>query len=221
MLHSRVEIILRFFRFGKLLHGFFRPEHDSHVTRCTYLRPFFVRTLFHDLETGSDQRADVNFNLEVTAVVVMHGVRGRTVPKLRMFDLHVVKRLSPDIIILEKGTNDLTRNGREVVGSEIDDFVRFLLDNLTIHVVGVCYVRLRVFSCVTSETSFLTRANALEQYTSAVLGDLPNVFCWLHYPFSSLGKDFYIDDGVHLNSVGQYQLYRSYRSAILRAIGML
>ena len=66
----------------------------------------FVRRLCHDLEISSDQRADVNFNLEVTAVVFMHGVRCRTVPKLRMFDLHVVKRLSPDIIILEKGTND-------------------------------------------------------------------------------------------------------------------
>ena len=67
----------------------------------------FVRRLCHDLEISSDQRADVNFNLEVTAVVFMHGVGGRTVPRLRMFDLHVVKRLSPDIIILKIGTNDL------------------------------------------------------------------------------------------------------------------
>lgn len=181
----------------------------------------FVRRLCHDLETGFDQRADVNFNLEGTAVVFMHGVGGRTVPKLRMFDLHVVKRLSPDIIILEIGTNDLTRVGPEVVGSEIDDFVRFLLDNLAVRVVGICHVIPRVFSCATSTISFLTRATALNQYTTAVLGDLPNVFCWLHSAFSSTSKDFYLDDGVHLNSVGQYQLYRSYRGAILRAIRML
>ena len=91
-------------------------------------------------------------------MVFMHGVGGRTVPKLRMFELHVVKQLSPDIIILETGTNDLTRSGPEVVVSEIDDFVRFLLDNLTVRVVGVCHVIPCVFSCVTSETSFLTRA---------------------------------------------------------------
>ena len=83
----------------------------------------FVRRLCHDLETGFDQRADLNFNLKGTAVVFMHGVGGRTVPKVRMFDLHVVKQLSPDIIILEIGTNDLTQVGPEVVGSEIDDFV--------------------------------------------------------------------------------------------------
>ena len=104
----------------------------------------FVRRLCHDLETGFDQRADLNFNLKGTAVVFMHGVGGRTVPKLRMFDLHVVKQLSQDIIILEIGTNDLTRVGPEVVGSEIDDFVRFLVDNLAVRVVGNCHVIPRV-----------------------------------------------------------------------------
>ena len=67
----------------------------------------FVCRPCHDLEISSDQRADANFNLEVTAVVFKHGVVGRTVPKLRMFDLHVVKRLSPAIVILDLGTNDL------------------------------------------------------------------------------------------------------------------
>ena len=57
---------------------------------------YFVRSLRHDLETGFDQRAKQNFNLdhEGTASVFMHGVGGRTVPELRMFDLNVVKHLS-------------------------------------------------------------------------------------------------------------------------------
>ena len=104
-----------------------------------------VRRLCHDLETGFDQWADVNFNLEGTAVFFMHSVGGRKEPKFRMFDLHVVKRLSLDIIILETRTNDFTCTGPEVVGSEIDDFVRFLLDNLTTRKVGVCHVIPRVF----------------------------------------------------------------------------
>ena len=174
------------------------------------------------METGFDQRADLNYNLKGTAVVFMHGVGGQTVPKLHMFDLHMVKKLSLDIIILEIGTNDLTRVGPEVVGSEIDDFVRFLVDNLAVRVVSVCHVIPRVFSCAASQTSFLTSATALNQYTNAVLGDLPKFFfSWVHTPFSSPGKDFYLNDGVHLNSVGQYQLYRSYRGAILRAIRMV
>ena len=114
----------------------------------------FVRRLCHDLETGFDQRADLNFNLKGTAVVFLHGLGGRTAPKLCMFDLHVVKQLSPDIIILEIGTNDLTRVGPEVVGSEIDDFVRFMVDNLAVRVVGVCHVIPRVFSCAASQLHF-------------------------------------------------------------------
>ena len=61
----------------------------------------------------------------------------------------------------------------------------------------------------------------LEAVHEAVLGDLPDAFCWLHFAFSSPDKEFYLDDGLHLHSVGQYQLYRSYRGAILRAIRML
>ena len=106
----------------------------------------------------------------------MYGVGGRTVPKLRMFDLSVVKQLSPDIIILEIGTYDLSHVGPEVVGSAIDDLVRLLLDNFAFRVVGVCHVIPRVFSCAATETSFLTSATALNQYTSAVLEELPNVF---------------------------------------------
>ena len=105
----------------------------------------FVRRLCHDLKTGVDQRADLNANLKGTGVVLMHGMGSRTVPKLRMFDLHVVKQLSPDIIILEIRTSDLTHIGPEVVGPEIDDFVRFLADNLAVHVVRICLVIPRVF----------------------------------------------------------------------------
>ena len=41
----------------------------------------------------------------------------------------------------------------------------------------------------------------MNQYKNAVLGDLPNVFCWVHTPFSSPGKDFNLNDGFHLGCV--------------------
>ena len=40
-------------------------------------------------------------------------------------------------------------------------------------------------------------------------------------PFNSPLKDFYVQDGVHLNPTGQYLLYRSYSGAVLKAVGML
>jgi len=54
-----------------------------------------------------------------------------------------------------------------------------------------------------------------------VLDDLPNVFFWSHVEFNSPHKDLYWKDGVHVNPTGQYLLYRSYRGAILTAVGLL
>ena len=129
----KLEIILRFFCIAKFPHAllinFVSKNMDGTSPIVLILGHLFICGLCHDLETGADQQADVNFNLQSTAVIFMHGMGDQTVPKLCMFDRHVVKQLSSDIIIMERETNDLTRIGPGVVGSEIffsDDFVRFL-----------------------------------------------------------------------------------------------
>lgn len=48
-----------------------------------------------------------NFHLPVSSTVQFYGIGGRTVPKLRQFDLHVVARSQPTILILDIGSNDL------------------------------------------------------------------------------------------------------------------
>lgn len=83
----------------------------------------FVKRLFSDLQTGFDARADVNLALQGTVFVQWHGTGGRTVAKLRAFDLSKVHSSSPDIIILEVGTNDLSHLPPEVVGSAIEELV--------------------------------------------------------------------------------------------------
>ena len=75
----------------------------------------FVKRLNRDLRAGFDCRASIDFQLQGTASVRLHGVGGRTVDKLKSFDLHVVQDLSPDIVILEIGTNDLPSSKPEVV----------------------------------------------------------------------------------------------------------
>ena len=66
----------------------------------------------------------LDFKLRGTASVRLNGVGGRTVEKVRSFDLHVVHDLSPDTVILEIGTNDLPFSKPEVVGSAIEELVR-------------------------------------------------------------------------------------------------
>ena len=60
--------------------------------------------------------------------------------KALYYDLGALTEFSPDIIILEIGTNDLTVSAPEVVGSAIDDFVRFLRCSFAVKIIGVCEV---------------------------------------------------------------------------------
>ena len=72
----------------------------------------------------------------------LYGVGGRTVPKLRKFHLGVVSKISPSIVILEIGTNDLANTPPEVVGSEIEDLVHLLISQYLVRVVVLCHVTL-------------------------------------------------------------------------------
>ena len=53
---------------------------------------------------------------------------------------HVVRKPSPDIVILETGTNDLSSLGPEEVSSQIDDLVASLIQEFSVRVVGACLV---------------------------------------------------------------------------------
>ena len=99
-----------------------------------------MKRLQCDLNASFDARADRSFHLEGTATASLFDVGGRTVQKLRQYDLHVVRRLAPDVVILEIGTNDLSVLGPEVVGSSIEELVRSLLDDFSVSVIGVCHV---------------------------------------------------------------------------------
>ena len=119
---------------------------STQVPKVLILGHSFVCRLKRDLCPCFDERARLNFGLEGTAEVLMHGVGGRTLTKLLAHDLGVVVNLSPDIIILEIGTNDLSISQPEVVGSGIDDLVRHLLDNYSVRVVVLCHVTPRAIT---------------------------------------------------------------------------
>ena len=192
----------------------------SSVPTALILGHSFVKRLQRDLRAGFDPRASRDFKLLGTASVCLHGVGGRTVRALMEKDLHVVRDLAPDIVILEIGTNDLSHATPEVVGSAIDDLVSLLLNDYSVRVIGVCLVIPRGIS-FPHASIFLQQATILNQYVSVVLDHYPNVFCWSHDKFNSRFKDLYKPDGVHVNPLGQYFLYRSYRGAVLKATGLL
>ena len=184
------------------------------VPKVMILGHFFVRRLSGDLENHFDDRAKSNFDLE-DVKVRLFGVGGRTVEKIKQFDVANVSRFTPDIVILEIGTNDLCNAPPpETVGSQIDELVELLLNHFSVRVVGVCLVIKR------AEPMFNKNVEVLNRYLSVVV-DRPRVFVWRHKILDSTSHDFLLEDGVHLNPCGQYLLYRSYRGVILKAVKIL
>ena len=72
-----------------------------------------------------------------------HGVGGRTIVKVRKFDLGIIRCLSPDILVLEVGSNDLTKLPAQTVGSKLETLVRYLHDEFNVKSIAVCQVTRR------------------------------------------------------------------------------
>lgn len=125
------------------------------VPKIMILGHSFIRHLSGDSENHFDDRAKSNFNLE--------GVGGRTVKKIKQFDVVNVSRFVPDVVILAIGTNDLCNEPPETVGSQIDELVELLLNHFSVRVIGVCPVikgaepmfnKKIDFHCIVSVSSF-------------------------------------------------------------------
>ena len=177
------------------------------IPKVLILGHSFVNRLKNDLDKNFDHQASRTFG-------------DRTVGKLQFYDLHVVRQLMRDIVILEAGTNDLPSVAPEVVGSSIKDLAVTLISIYSVAVLCVCHVIPRGESTI-RPLYFWERAKVLQQYLEVVLDSLDCVFCWRHKAFTRPDQDFYLRDGVHLNARGQYLLYRSYRGAILTALSYL
>ena len=190
------------------------------IPKVLVLGHSFVKRLKNDLDKNFDHWASRTFGLVRTAEVHLQGTGGRTVGKLKSYDLHVVRQLMPDIVILEVGTNDLPSVAPEVIGSSIEDLVVTLKCIYSVVVVCVCHVIPRGQSKI-RPLYFWERAKVLQQYLEVVLDSLDCVFCWRHKAFTRPDQDFYLRDGVHLHAKGQYLLYRSHRGAILTALSYL
>ena len=94
------------------------------VTRVLILGHSFIRRLREYIGRNAD--LDANLHILEGIELKWHGVGGRTVLKTVQFDLSVVERFTPDIVILQLGTNDLSHLPAVNVGSAIEDLTRSL-----------------------------------------------------------------------------------------------
>ena len=62
---------------------------SGEVTTLVIFGHFFEKRLNPDLRSNLDSGADESYNLHGMALVFLHGIAGRTLAKLRSFDLNV------------------------------------------------------------------------------------------------------------------------------------
>ena len=172
--------------------------------------------IFIFLSKGVDARVQHDLNLSCSTQITFLGFGGRNVDKPYKFDLHLVGRLQPQIVILDIGSNDLSPPRPEVVGSNIETLIQRLHAECQVETV-VCQTINRAAG-LRDPPSFNDRVALLNQYLSVVLETLPFAVFWRHKGLRQPTVRILCRDGVHLNAKGQYALYRSYRGAILSAI---
>ena len=117
------------------------------------------------------------------------------------------------MVIVQLGTNDLTSCPPLQVSSAIEDFVHLLHDSYGVKVVCVCQTIRRRSAVV-----FNQKVDILTRYLRVVLEPIPYAIYWGHRGFWRAHNSFFSSDGIHLNSRGQYKLYRSLRCAVLKSL---
>jgi len=102
------------------------------------------------LSRGLDSRVRQDLNLSQSAQMTFHRVGGSTVDKINVFDLHVVGRLQPDIVILEVGSHDvcIREVKAEIVGSKIETLVQHLHAHFNVKFIVVCQT-MYPYPCIT------------------------------------------------------------------------
>ena len=100
----------------------------------------FVRRFAAFIARGVDKRDKNTLDLAESAQLAFQGVGGRTVDKINVFDLQRVRKVQPDIVILEIGSNDLCpRDAKpEIVGSRIETLVQHLHAYFNVRFIVVC-----------------------------------------------------------------------------------
>ena len=172
----------------------------------------FIRRL-HDFIESDSGHLDLTFHLSASALISWHGIGGRTIAKTVKFDLHILHSFRPDIVIVQLGTNDLTSCPPLQVGSALEDFVHLLHDSYGVRGVCVCQtIRRR------AAVAFNQRVDILTRYLRVVLEPIPYAIYWGHRGFWRACNSFFSADGIHLNSRGQFKLYRSLRGAVLKSL---
>ena len=160
-----------------------------------------------------------NFGMDLTeAAVYFQCDGGATLDRLRSpGNLSKLKRVQPEIVVIEGGTNDLAREdlSPKEVADEMLELCRDILDCRAREVV-VSQVLLRGKAGMKrAVANFEEKVYEYNHRVEDALEFLPRASFWHHYKLWRNIEDHVItDDGTHLNDLGHKKLYKSLCGAI-------
>ena len=145
-----------------------------------------------------------------------YGVGGRTVSRLRQFDLSVVARCRSTLLILDIGSNDLCNPFCNVhdLRNNIVCFVEtfHFQYHVTRIIVGQILPRL---SPPPISPPYNSQVQRLNHELSRFFKHTSFASFWWHPKVLRSKSSVLLKDGVHLNRVGNHLLYLSYQKALL------
>ena len=152
--------------------------------------------------------------------VRFHGIGGRTITKLRQFDLFAVAKFNPKVLILEIGSNDLCARNTDIpdLAANIFQLVQFLHFNFAVEHIIVSQILPRIKAPRLSPP-YNVRVSELNRLLFHLLQTVPFATFWFHYPILRAKTSVFLRDGVHLNPHGNHLLYHSYQKALIRYLG--
>ena len=154
-----------------------------------------------------------NLSLDGDLLIRWHRIRGRTVSKTREYDLGVVEEFTPNVVIMQLGTNDLTTISAVETGSALEDLCCLLYESYGVELICVCQTLYRQ-----DASSFNKQVDLLTKHLKVVLEPIPYVLYWRHRGFWRCKSRFLAQDGGHLNKLGRYKYFRSLRGTVLRCM---
>ena len=179
-----------------------------------------VRRLGHFMFNLPDQfRSRVHRGWADDVSVSLHGVGGRRVRDIVEFDLDLVRDLSPQVVILCVGGNDLCAPGAcpLATASALHDAARACTDSLGVARVYVCTIPSRS-SYPATLPPYPDRVRDCNHYLQEILSVEGRVCFWKLFGLYCEDPTVHAQDGVHFNARGNYKLYRAIRGAVLQGL---
>lgn len=157
-----------------------------------------------------------DFHLTGPSSVQFYGIGGRTLTKLRQFDLSLVAQFEPTILLLEIGSNDLSNPGLEATDLATNIF----------RLAQQLHFSYRVSHIIVSQIlprrsppqifpPYNTKVKQLNRSLHHLFKATPFATFWLHPRILHSSTRILLRDGIHLNFAGNHILYHSYQKAIM------